>query len=53
MSGLLYIVFILFMHRNVTCVRMLKLCDSGNPPLANQNTGFLLSCSLANSAMTS
>ena len=53
MRGLLYIVSILFMHVNVMYVQMLKLCDSGNPPLANQKIGFLLSCSLVNSAMTS
>ena len=53
MCGHLYIVSILFMHRNDMCIRMLKLCDSGNPLLANQNTGFLLSGSLVNSAMTS
>ena len=53
MCGLLYIVSILFMHGNVMFVRMSKLYDSGNPPLANQNTGLLLSGSLVNSAMTS
>lgn len=53
MCGLLYIVSILFMHGNVMCVPVLKLCNTGNPPLANHNTGFLLSGSLANSAMTS